>query len=159
MECPPNGHTAHEFPGICKLLPQVHKGIRRQGVPNAAISAQQRKKFECNERAQEVFENIKRKVCEAPVLGMPREEGIYVLDTDVSVVAISGILHQEQEWNGRKVLRPLAYDSKVISDTEMKHGVANKTWCHFSVANHFTVICKGTENFSPIPFLLLMQYS
>ena len=47
---------------------------------------------------------------------------MYVLDTDVSVVAISGILHQEQEWNGGTVVRPLAYGSKVFSDTEMKHG-------------------------------------
>ena len=47
---------------------------------------------------------------------------MYVLDTDASVVAISGILHQEQEWNGRKVLRPIAYGSKVFSDTETKYG-------------------------------------
>ena len=45
-----------------------------------------------------------------------------MLDTDASVVAISGILHQEQEWNGRTVLRPIAYESKVLSDTEMKYG-------------------------------------
>ena len=49
-------------------------------------------------------------------------EGDVVLDTDASVVAISGILHQEQEWNGRTVLRPIAYGSKVLSDTEMKYG-------------------------------------
>ena len=47
---------------------------------------------------------------------------MYVLDTDASVVAISGTLHQEQEWNGRTVLRPIAYGSKVLSDTEMKYG-------------------------------------
>ena len=47
---------------------------------------------------------------------------MYVLDTDASVVAISGILHQEQEWNGRTVLRPIAYGSKVLSETEMKYG-------------------------------------
>ena len=45
-----------------------------------------------------------------------------MLDTDASVVAISGILHQEQEWNGRTVLCPIAYGSKVLSDTEMKYG-------------------------------------
>ena len=45
-----------------------------------------------------------------------------MLDTDTSVAAISGILHQEQEWNGRTVLRPIAYGSKVLSDTEMKYG-------------------------------------
>ena len=53
---------------------------------------------------------------------MPTEKGMYVLDTDASVVAISGILHQEQEQNGRTVLRPIADGSKVLSDTEMKYG-------------------------------------
>ena len=80
------------------------------------------KKFEWNDEAQVAFENIKRELCEAPVLGMPTEKGMYVLDPDASVVAISGILHQEQEWNGRTVLRPIAYGSKVLSDTEMKYG-------------------------------------
>ena len=61
-------------------------------------------------------------MCEAPVLGMPTEKGMYVLDTDASVEAISGILHQEQEWNGKTVLRPKAYGSKVLSDTKMKYG-------------------------------------
>ena len=47
---------------------------------------------------------------------------MYVFNTDASVVAISGILHQEQEWNGRTVLHHIAYGSKVLSDTEMKFG-------------------------------------
>ena len=51
-------------------------------------------------KAQVDFENIKRELCEAPVLDMPPGDGMYVLDTDASVVAISGILHQEQELNG-----------------------------------------------------------
>ena len=58
------------------------------------------KKFEWNEEAQAAFENMKRELCEVPVLGMLTEKGMYVLDTVASVVAISGILHQEQEWNG-----------------------------------------------------------
>ena len=53
---------------------------------------------------------------------MPTEKGMYVLDTDASVVAISGILYQEQEWNGRTVLKPIAYGSKFLSDTKMKYG-------------------------------------
>ena len=79
------------------------------------------KKFEWNNEAQVAFEKIKRELCEAPVLCMPPEKGTYDLDTDASVVAISGILHQEQEWNGRTVLRPIAYGSEVLSDTEMKY--------------------------------------
>ena len=80
------------------------------------------KKFTWNNAAEESFQRIKKELCEAPVLGMPTEKGMYVLDTDASVVAISGILHQEQEWNGKTVLRPIAYGSKVLSDTEMKYG-------------------------------------
>ena len=51
---------------------------------------------------------------------MPIEKNMYVLDTDASVVAISGTLHQEQDWNGRTALCPIAYGSKVLSDTEKK---------------------------------------
>ena len=53
---------------------------------------------------------------------MPTEKGVFALDTDASVVAISGLLHQKQECNGRTVLRPIAYGSKFQSDTEMKYG-------------------------------------
>ena len=65
-------------------------------------------------------QRIEKELCEAPVLGMPT--GMYVLNTDALVVAISGILHQEHKWNGKTVLRPIAYGSKVLSDTEMKYG-------------------------------------
>ena len=56
------------------------------------------------------------------MLGMPKEKGMYVLDTDASVVVISGILHQVPEWNKRTVLRPIAYGIEVLSDTEKKYG-------------------------------------
>ena len=46
---------------------------------------------------------------------------MFVLDTGASVVVISGKLHQEQEWNGWTVLRPIASGSKVLSNTEMKY--------------------------------------
>ena len=77
------------------------------------------KKICWTDEAEVSFEKIQRKLCEAPVLAMPTENGMLVLDMDASVVAISGILHQEQEWNGRTVLRPIAYESKVLSDSEM----------------------------------------
>ena len=54
------------------------------------------------------------------MLSMPTEKGMYVLDSDASVVAISGILHQLQKWNEKTVLRPIAYGSKLWSDTEIK---------------------------------------
>ena len=99
MEGPHYGNAAYELPEICELLPQVHSRIRRKSLPNAASDVQQRKKVRWNERAQEAFENIKWEFCKPPVLGMPTEKGLYFLDTESSVVVISGTLHQEQEWN------------------------------------------------------------
>ena len=98
------------------------KGYADKVYPMQQLMRHKCKKFTWNNAAEESFQRIKKKLCEAPVLGMPTEKGIYVLDTNAAAVAISGIHHQEQEWNGKTVLRPIPYGSKVLSDTEMKHG-------------------------------------
>ena len=100
------------FLGFASYYREFIKGYADKVYPMQKLMRNKGKKFECNDEAQVAFENIK----------LGHEKGMYVLDTDASVVAISGILHQEQEWNGRTVLRPIAYGSKVLSDTEMKYG-------------------------------------
>ena len=110
------------FLGFANYYREFIKGYADKIYPMQRLMRNKGKKFTWTDEAQVSFENINRELCEAPVLGMPTEKGMFVLDTDASVVAISGILHQEQEWNGRTVLRPIAYGSKVLSDTEMKYG-------------------------------------
>ena len=80
------------------------------------------KRFSWTDKAQVSFGNNQRELFQAPVLGMLTEKGVFMLDTDASVFAISDALHQEQEWNVRTVIRPIAYGSKLLSDTEMKYG-------------------------------------
>ena len=121
-EAPRTDTQLLSFLGFVNYYREFIKGYADKVYPMQKLMRNKGKKFECNDEAQVAFENIKRELCEAPVLGMPTEKCIYVLDTDASVVAISGILYQEQEWNGRTVLRPIAYGSKVLSDTEMKYG-------------------------------------
>ena len=122
MEGSQNEHTAHELPRFCQLLPRVHKRICRQSVSHTEANAQQRKEVRMERRSSSCLREHKvGTVRSGIVLGMPTEKGMYVLDTDASVVPISGMLHQEQEWNGRTVLPPIAYGSKVLSDTEMKY--------------------------------------
>ena len=58
--------------------------------------------------------------------GMPTENGLYVLDHDASVVKIAGIFHQEQKWDGRTVLGPTVYASKVMSDTEVRDEICSQ---------------------------------
>ena len=84
------------------------------------------KKLTWNDAAEESFQRKKRELCEASLLGIPTENGRYVLDTDASVVAIFWIHHQEQEYNEKAVLRSIAYGSIVLSIKEIKYGVANR---------------------------------
>ena len=80
------------------------------------------KKFMWNNASEESFHRIKKKLRETFVLGMPTDKGMYLLDTNASVFAISSILHQEQQWNGKTVLRAIAHDRKNSSNTEKKYG-------------------------------------
>ena len=115
-------HQLMSFLGFANYFRELIRGYAEKVYPMQQLMKHMGKKFTLNNAAEESFQRIKMKLCEAPVLGVPKEKGMYVLDTDASVVAISGILHQEQEWNGKTVLRPIAYGSKVLSDTEMKYG-------------------------------------
>ena len=117
------------FLGFASHYREFIKGYADKVYPIQQLMLNKGKKFERIERAQESFENIKRELCTAQVLGMPTEEGMYVIDTDTSVVAISGKLHQLQEWNGRTVLRPIAYGSKMLSDTDMKQDARQAPKC------------------------------
>ena len=85
------------FLGFANYYREFTKGYAYKVYPMQRLMRNKGKKFEWNNEAQVAFENIKRELCEEPVLGMPTEDGMYVLETDASVVAMSGILHQEQE--------------------------------------------------------------
>ena len=50
------------------------------------------------------------------------KEGEFVLDTDASGVAISGILHQWQGPPESRKLRPIVFGSKMLTSTQAKYG-------------------------------------
>ena len=76
------------------------KGYADKVYPMQQLMRHKGKKFRCNNAAEESFQIKEKELCEAPVLGMPTENRMYVLNADASVVAISGIFHHEQERNG-----------------------------------------------------------
>ena len=117
---PKTEHQLKSFLGFAKYFREFIKGYAHKSYPMQQLMRPKGKKFMWNNAAEQSFQRIKKELFNAPVLGMPME--MYRLDMDASVSAISGILHQEQEWNGKTVLRPIAYGSKVLSFTEMKNG-------------------------------------
>ena len=119
---PKTEHQLMSFLSFANYYREFIKGYADKVYPMQQLMRHKGKKLTWNNAAEESFRRIKRELCKAPVLGMPTEKEMYVLDTYASVVAISEILHQEQEWNGKTVLRPIAYGGKVFSNTDVKYG-------------------------------------
>jgi hypothetical protein len=58
---------------------------------------------------QKQFDDLKRALSTAPVLGMLDPGRDFILRTDASDVAIGAVLSQRQEWKGKLVERPLGF--------------------------------------------------
>ena len=116
---PKTEHQLMSLLGFANYYREFIKGYEDKVYPMQQLMRHKGKKFTRNNAAEESSQRIKKELCEAPVLGMPTEKGCTCW---IRMHRISGILHQEQEWNGKTVLRPIAYWSKVLSDTEMKYG-------------------------------------
>ena len=80
--------------------------------------------FGWDDDAQKAFETLKIALTTAPVLALPNEDGRFVLDTDASRVAISGILHQWQFINGKDKLVVINYASRGLKGSERKYSAA-----------------------------------
>ena len=86
---------------------------------------------------------IKKALIDATALAQPDSEGEFVLNTDASAVAISGILHQWQGPSGERRLRPITYGSKKLTATQARYGAPKLEMYaayHFIVKN-FSYLC------------------
>jgi len=70
----------------------------------------------------EVFNRLKECLTTAPILGMPRDDGTFYIDTDASDKGVGAVLSQEQD--GRKVV--LAYASRTLSKPERNYDVTRR---------------------------------
>ena len=78
--------------------------------------------FEWTQECQEVFETLKKKLTSAPVLGYPRFDAPFVLETDASIDGLGAVLSQTQE-DGK--LPPIAYASRALTPGERNYGITD----------------------------------
>ena len=71
---------------------------------------------------QEAFDQLKRKLCEAPLLHVPDFSREFVLATDASNTAVSAVLQQRMESE----LVPISYHSRILSPAEEKYSTYEK---------------------------------
>ena len=120
-ETPRNRREVQSFLGLANYYREFIINYAAKAKPLTELTKANRT-FEWGPEAQQAFELLKKVLCAEPVLGLADNEGTFYLDTDASEVAISGILHQEQKWKGRKILRPIYYGSRVLNTAEQKYG-------------------------------------
>ena len=71
---------------------------------------------------QKAFETLQQALSSAPIVGMPRDEGNFVLDTDASDLALGAVLSQVQD--GKETV--IAYASQVLKPAEMHYCTTRK---------------------------------
>ena len=70
----------------------------------------------------EAFDSVNEALADATALAAPNESGRFVLDIDASAVAIGGILHQEQQYHGKTILRRIVYGRNSLTQTQLNYG-------------------------------------
>ena len=79
-------------------------------------------KFEWGVTQVKAMQTMKDLLTSAPILGYPRPEGRFILDTDASNIGLGAVLHQEQA--GQEVV--IAYASKTLSKAERNYCVTRR---------------------------------
>ena len=109
------------FLGLCSYYRRFIPGFADIAAP---LHALQRKnvRFEWTEQQETAFNELKARLTTAPVLGVPRDEGVFYLDTDASDVGLGAVLSQGQD--GSEVV--IAYASRTLSRPERNYDVTRR---------------------------------
>lgn len=118
---PRNITELRSFLGLCSYYRRFVKNFSNIAAP---LHRLQRKDapFVWTEEQETAFNQLKEALTTAPVLGMPREDGVFKVDTDASSVGLGAVLSQDQD--GREVV--IAYSSRSLSRAERNYDVTKK---------------------------------
>ena len=97
------------------LASYYRKHIRSFATIAAPLNALTKKnaKFIFDKQCKKAFQTLKDKLCTDPiVLAYPNKEGTFVLDTDVGVYGVGGVLSQLQDDGQEKVI---SYASRTLA--------------------------------------------
>jgi RNase H-like domain found in reverse transcriptase/Reverse transcriptase (RNA-dependent DNA polymerase) len=118
---PVNLREVRAFVGLANYYRNFVKGFAEIARPLHELT-KKNCRFEWTDRQEEAFVTLKRKLTEAPVLAAPRDEGLFILDSDGSDLAVGAVLQQQQD----NALKVIAYASRSLSDAERNYCTTRK---------------------------------
>jgi hypothetical protein len=118
---PRDVHQLRSFLGLCSYYRRFIVGFADTAAPLHALSGKN-VTFRWGPEEEAAFVQLKSKLTSAPVLGMPENDGQYLLDTDASDVGLGAILSQIQ--GGEE--RPIAFASRTLQKAERNYETTKK---------------------------------
>ena len=118
---PKNLHELRSFIGLCSYYRKFIAGFADVAAPLNSLMAKN-KPFIWTEQQNEAFDQLKERLTTAPILAMPRDGGLFYLDTDASDCGLGAVLSQIQD-NSERVI---AYASRTLNNAEKNYCVTRK---------------------------------
>ena len=87
--------------------------------------------FVWTEDCQKSFDSLKQRLMGSEIMAYPRDQGLYIIDTDASYSQIAGVLSQIQD--GRE--RVISYGSRTLNKAEKNYCITDK---ELLAIRHFT---------------------
>ena len=81
-----------------------------------------KKEWKWDKEHQKAFKELKEKITSQPVISLPRREGKFRVEMDVSGHTIGGVLSQEQDGKWK----PIAFLSRMMQPVERNYEIYNK---------------------------------
>lgn len=117
---PTTSKELHSFLGLCNYYRRfINKYAElTKGLQKSLNS----KPFVWSAENRANFQELKRVLTEAPVLGLPKPEGRFILDTDASHDAMGAVLSQEQDGHEKVI----CYASNQLTKSQRKYCITRK---------------------------------
>ena len=114
-------HEVLSFVGLCWYYKRHIQGFTELAAPLYEL-ATKGTDIEWTEQRHEAFGQLKNALTSARIMGFPREDGLWYLDTDASDVGTGAVLSQVQDEEERVI----AYVSKSLEGSEQRYCTARK---------------------------------
>ena len=120
---PRSARDVRSFLGLASYYRRFIPKFAQTSKPLHELTSISLKSFMWNFEHQKAFENLRKKLCEPPVLMFPNFEKEFFVDTDVSDIALGAFLSQKDE-DGR--LHPCQFASRVLNPAEKNYSVCER---------------------------------